>query len=208
MSPCASNSTERPVRSPVAELLADLGRGLRQAEARWYLFGARAAMIYGVARLTADVDVTVRLSASTTTEALTDVLKQHRFTLRATDPAFLAVTRVLPLVHEPSGLPVDVVLAGPGLEELFLERAVPRVIDGVAVPVASAEDLIVMKVLAARPKDIDDVIAIVATQGDALDERRVRETLVALEESLGQSDLVRVLDAAIAQARGTRPPPE
>jgi hypothetical protein len=49
------------MRSPVAELLADLAAGLERHGIAWYLFGARAAILYGVARLTADVDVTIRL---------------------------------------------------------------------------------------------------------------------------------------------------
>jgi hypothetical protein len=48
------------------------------------------------------------------------------------------------------GPPLDVVLAGPGLEELFLARAESREIGGVLVPVATGEDLVAMKVLAGR----------------------------------------------------------
>jgi len=36
---------------------------------------------------------------------------------------------------------VDLVLGGPGLEDLFLQRAVERDVEGVRVPVATAEDL-------------------------------------------------------------------
>lgn len=65
-------------------------------------------------------------------------------------------------------MPLDIVLAGPGLEERFFARVVVRTIDGVRVPVASPEDIIVM-VLAGRAKDVDDVVAIAASHGDALD---------------------------------------
>src|SRR6266516_1212987 len=47
------------MRSPVAELLAALAAALDRLGVRWYLFGAQAALLYGSARLTADVDVTV-----------------------------------------------------------------------------------------------------------------------------------------------------
>jgi hypothetical protein len=193
------------VPSPVADLLSALGAGLREIDAPWYLFGARAAILYGVARLTADVDVTVRLSDSTTGDMLARALEHHGFRLRVSDPDFVARTRVMPFVHEASGLPLDVVLAGPGLEDRFFERAVIRDVDGVRVPVASAEDVVVMKVLAGRPKDQEDVVAIAAAQGNALDERAVRGTLVALEEALAQNDLVPAFEAALARARRTRP---
>jgi predicted nucleotidyltransferase len=54
------------------------------------------------------------------------------------------------------------VLAGPGLEEQFLARAVLVDIGGVRVPVMSPEDLVVTKILAGRPKDIEDVRGILA----------------------------------------------
>jgi hypothetical protein len=47
--------------SPVGELLADLAAAFQQRRVDWYLFGAQAAILHGAARLTADVDVTVRL---------------------------------------------------------------------------------------------------------------------------------------------------
>ena len=46
---------------PVADLLADLARGLAALGVRWFLFGAQAAILHGSARLSADVDVTVEL---------------------------------------------------------------------------------------------------------------------------------------------------
>lgn len=55
---------------------------------------------------------------------------------------------------------MDIVLSGPGIEELFLQRVNLREIRGVEVPVACPEDIVVMKMLAGRGKDIDDVHAI------------------------------------------------
>jgi len=41
------------MRSPLAEALAVLGRAFGRLRVRWCLFGARAALLYGAARLTA-----------------------------------------------------------------------------------------------------------------------------------------------------------
>ena len=189
------------MRSPVAHLLADLADALRRLDVPWYLFGARAAILHGVARLTADVDVTVRLPATTSAEMLATGLEAHGFVQRVTAPDFMARTRVVPFVHTATSLPLDVVLAGPGLEELFLSRAVQVEVEGMQVPVASAEDIVVMKVLAGRPKDVDDVIAIVAAQERTLDFGYVRGTLDTLERAIGQSDLLPAFEAAMARAR-------
>ncbi|MBA3949450.1 MAG: hypothetical protein H0X44_05825 [Acidobacteria bacterium] len=192
--------------SPVADLLSDVSAGFRSIAAPWYLFGARAAILYGVARLTADVDVTVRLPDSTTNALLVQALTRHGFTPRVPDADFVTRTRVLPFVHAATGLPLDVVLAGPGLEDQFFDRAVTReIIDGLSVPVASVEDMVVMKVLAGRPKDHEDIVAMAAAQGDALDARAVRTTLGALEAALDQRDLIPAFDEALARARRARP---
>ena len=174
-------------RSPFAAVLADLKQGLAALRVDWYVFGAQAALIYGAARITADVDVTVRLGKVTPTR-LAATLKRHGFALRVKDPSFVRTTRVLPVLHLPTSVPVDLVLAGPGLEDLFLERAVIHDLGGIRVPVARAEDLIVMKILAGRDKDFEDVTAIVAA--GELNAKDVSSTLAMVETALGQSDLV------------------
>jgi hypothetical protein len=178
------------MRSPVGELLGDLAAALTPVGVGWYLFGAQAAIVYGAARLTADVDVTVRLPDAMSSQSLAARLADRGFRLRISDPAFIERTRVIPFVHDATGLPLDVVLAGPGIEDQFLSRVHVLSIEGVQVYVASPEDLIVMKILAGRPKDLDDVRAVVAALGAQLDGDYVATTLTLLEEALAQSDLL------------------
>jgi len=190
-----------PARSPLAEVLADLGRVFAGLGVRWYLFGAQAAVLYGAARLSADVDVTVALGDRGVGELLA-ALDADGFEARVPEPAaFAETTRVLPVVHRPTRMPADVVLAGPGLEERFLARVEARVIEDVVVPVASAPDLVVMKVLAGRPQDLEDTIAVLRTQGEGLDAARARATLGELERALDRRDLVAAFDRALAEAR-------
>lgn len=186
-----------PVRSPIADLLADLARAFEALGIPWYLFGAQAAIVYGVARLTADVDVTARLPPGAGTAWL-DTIESHGFQRRFLDATFAEQSRVIPITHRATGLPVDIVLAGPGLEEQFLERAAPVSIDGVAVPVIEVSDLVILKVLAGRPKDLDDLAALLRIQRGRIDIARVRDVLSALEAALGQSDLLGIFEAARA----------
>jgi hypothetical protein len=184
-----------------AELLAALAGALSALGARWYVFGAQAALIWGRPRLTADVDVTVRLDPEEP-ERLVRVLEASGFQLRVSAADDLVRrTRVLPFVYLPNGLPLDVVLAGPGLEELFLSRAVPVRVGTVTVPVISPEDLIVTKVLAGRAKDLDDVAGILRERLQQLDLESIRSTLRLLEEALSQSDFLPVFERELARAR-------
>lgn len=186
-------------RSPVAELLADLRGAFGALGARWYLFGAQAAIVHGAARLTADVDVTVDLAARSSAE-LVNALAAAGFEPRVPDPGgVVETTRVLPLVHRPTRIPVDVVLAGPGLEDLFFARVEEHTIGGVSVPVASAEDVLTMKVLAARPKDLDDAEAIIRALGPRLDVETIRGTLRLLEAALDRRDLLSELERLLGR---------
>jgi hypothetical protein len=187
-----------------AELLADLAAALDTVEARWYVFGAQAVLVWGRPRLTTDVDVTVQCSVPT--RRLVAALQQRGFSLRVdSTEAFIAVTRVVPFEHAASSLGLDVVLAGPGLEELFLERAVPVDVAGTRVPVISPEDLIVTKLLAGREKDLDDVRGVLSERGEALDLARIRTTLRMLEDALGQSDLTPLLEHELKRWRRSEP---
>jgi hypothetical protein len=116
------------------------------------------------------------------------------FSLRVSDPDFVRRTRVMPFVHEPTGMPLDVVLAGSGLEDEFLERAVSTDIGGARVPVIELSDLVIAKILAGRTKDLDDARALWRLHWREVDAERIRQILRLLEEALSQSDLVSSFD--------------
>jgi hypothetical protein len=192
--------------SPLGELLGALAQVFERLALRWYVFGAQAAIVHGAARLTGDVDATVELGGLATS-TLVAALQAAGFALRAADvEGFVERTRVVPLLHAGSAMPVDIVLAGPGLEELFLQRAQEHIIEGIAIPVACREDIVTMKILAGRSKDLDDVVAILAASQDAAGDdairiEMIRETLRLLEEALAQSDLIPAFEHARERAR-------
>ena len=70
-------------------------------------------------------------------------------------------------------------------------RARPALLGGVAVRVATLEDLLLMKLDAGRPLDLDDAIAIKDAAGTSLDRAYLRDAgarlglLPALERLLG-----------------------
>jgi hypothetical protein len=181
--------------STIVEALRDIEGALSGLGLRWYLFGAQAAIIHGAARVTADLDVTVALGERTAAE-LVERVTSCGFLLRVAedDAEFIEQSRVLPVVHEVTSLPVDLVLAGPGLEELFFERVELIELENQWFPVASAEDMVVMKILAGRARDLEDAEAIVAAQGARLDFAHVEDLLRTLEQALDQSDLLPLLE--------------
>ena len=98
----------------------------------------------------------------------------------------------MPFRHRPTRTPVDVVIAGSGLEKDFQRRAIATDVAGVTIPVIAPEDLIVAKILAGRAKDIEDVRHVIHQHRPTLDVERIREILRLLEETLG--DLIPVFE--------------
>lgn len=147
-------------------------------------------MVWGQPRMSADVDVTAQIPWEDLPR-FAEMMIKNGFSLRIDHfEAFARRTRVLPFLHVATQFPLDVVLAGPGLEEDFLDRA-PRIRMGrIRVPVISPEDLIASKILAGRPKDIEDVRGILQEQMEVLDYARIRTLLSMFEDILTRSDLL------------------
>jgi predicted nucleotidyltransferase len=109
----------------------------------------------------------------------------------------------LPCQDESSGLRVDFILSFTPYEREAIARAVPVTLGGSTVRFATAEDLIVHKVLAGRPRDLEDVKGVL-WKNPILDVRAVRDTLAAMGEAIDQSLAAR-FDEILALGRGSRP---
>ncbi len=173
----------------------------------WYVFGAQAALVHGVVRYTADVDVTVSLTG-TDVGKLVAAMNKAGFSVAIEDDVdgFIAATRVIPLRHRRSKIPVDVVLAGPGFEEELLSRRVFFDVGRIRIPYVSAEDLLVLKTLAGRPKDLEDIRGVILHQGSRLDLDVVRKRLRELERLIDVSDLLPVFESLVREAETRRRP--
>ena len=174
----------------IVQLLKILSRILEKLGCRWYVFGAQAVNVYARPRMSVDVDVTVEIDRADVSSFIKEMAGEG-FEVPVSDPdSFIQKTRVIPFADETGGMVLDVVLAGPGLEKIFLNRAKKLELGGIEVPVISPEDLIVTKILAGRTKDLEDVEAILQSQLNALDLDWIRQLLQDLEQALDQSDLI------------------
>jgi len=58
----------------------------------------------------------------------------------------------------------------------------------------------ILKILAARPKDSDDLTALLGIHRGSIDESRVRRVLAMLASALGQIDLLAAFEAALEES--------
>jgi uncharacterized nucleotidyltransferase DUF6036 len=190
----------RRTRSAAARVLADLGRALGRLRIEWYLFGAQAAVLRGLRRNTADVDITVFTELDG--EQLAGRLARA-FALRVPDAAgFAKRTHVLPLIHNATKMDVDVVLGTLGLETHFLERSEIVDVEGVPVRVPLLADLVVMKLIAGRPRDIEDAYELVAFEPARVPRAEIRAALAEIEQAIGEGGLVERWDAVERRVPG------
>jgi Nucleotidyl transferase AbiEii toxin, Type IV TA system len=201
-SPARQTSARTPPTRKLAPAIIAFHEVAREQRLAWYLFGAQAVAWYGVPRTTTDIDITIDLGARPLDE-IVKPLGKAGFHPLIRDPSFPLETRIYPVQHEPSGWKVDLVLAGPGLEQLFLTRVQRHRIGKHEIPVISPEDLIALKVLASRPKDLEDVRGLIKVANP--DHALVEETLGALQQALDQSDLLPLYAQLRAEAALPKP---
>jgi hypothetical protein len=196
----SGRSSARSTSAP-ADALAAIAKMARELRARWYLFGAQAAVIWGKARTTADLDVTIEIDPGRVDELLR-AARRAGLREREENVAELArVAWVVPLVSQ-GGFPLDVVLAGTGLERRFLDRVARVRVGRLQVPVISPEDLIVTKLIAGRPRDLEDIRGVLAERGRELDQAYVRALVSEIESGLELSGLLARWEQLVLESEG------
>jgi hypothetical protein len=104
---------------------------------------------------------------------------------------------VLLLRHQPSGIELDISLATLPFEREVVERALERNVRGVCFRLATAEDLVVMKGIALRARDVADIEALLDTH-PTLDLERIRTLLRAFTEALETDDFAAEFERVLA----------
>jgi len=176
--------------------LVEIARTLDGHRIPYMVIGGIANALWGVPRVTLDIDVTVWVEPRSPSDIIP--LLSETFHVRPSDPeAFVEQTRVLPLTTS-DGVAIDVIFGMLPFEEEAVHRAVTEVVSGQPVRFCTAEDLVIMKIISERPKDQDDVLAILKRRGGKLDrsylDPRIEELANLLERPRIRSDYLRWLD--------------
>jgi hypothetical protein len=179
------------VADPLTELfettLTKLHSCLTAAGIPYMVVGGVAVLVHGVPRVTRDIDVTVQATPERA-GAVLDALPGFRSLVE--DPAaFAAETRALP-VEGPDGTRVDLIFASLPFEEDAIERAREETLGTARVRVCAPEDLIVMKIISERPRDIEDVAGIVASNVTSIDRARLDPLIVGLALDLERPEIL------------------
>jgi predicted nucleotidyltransferase len=182
--------------------------GALQAVSKWLsgsgvefaVIGGVAASLRGRPRVTKDVDLVAFVDENDWASLLRSGAKRGIVPRIDNALDFARTTRVLLLVHEPTHIEVDLSFGLLPFESELVQRAEVREIHGVRFPLATAEDVIVMKALALRPRDVADIEGIVESVAD-LDLDRIRATVATLSAALEGEDHLSRLDEILRAVR-------
>ena len=141
-------------------LLERLAQALESRLIAYMVIGGQAVLLYAEPRLTRDIDITLGLSADRL-PTLLDVIGTLGLRVRVENAEdFVRQTMVLPCEEVASSIRVDFIFSSSPYEAEALSRASRVKIGGSEVRYASVEDLIIHKLVAGRPRDIEDVRSI------------------------------------------------
>lgn len=178
--------------------VGSLARFLEERRVPYMIIGGIANLVWGEPRSTLDVDASL-LVEETAWPDLIEALRGH-FRVIPKDPLeFLRDTHVLP-VATADGVRVDLLWAILPYEHKAIARASLEDVAGHRVRVCRPEDLIIHKIISERPKDREDVRAIIRHQRTRLDRAYLNQAVRDLSRALDQPELLTFLQVCFRES--------
>jgi len=169
------------------DALAQLAALLEDTRVPYMVIGGLANIVWGEPRATLDIDVTVWLADTEIPGFVDRVRTAHR--LLVDDPAtFIEHTRVLP-VETQSGVRIDLIFGQLPFEREAIDRAREVSLAGTRARVCTPEDLILMKIVSDRDRDIADARALVKRRFSELDRTYLEPRIDELSSLLERPDI-------------------
>ncbi|MGE0129535.1 MAG: nucleotidyl transferase AbiEii/AbiGii toxin family protein [Blastocatellales bacterium] len=174
-------------------VLKDLLPWLEATQTPYVTIGGIGVSLLAGARATKDIDALLWLDTGDV-ESFLESGVAYGFAPRISDAAdFARSRRVLLLQHQPTGVPVDLSCGALPFENEMIARARTLDIGSLKLKVATPEDLVIMKAVAHRPKDITDIEAILSIEQN-LDLERIRFWVHQFAEVLEMPGLIEGLE--------------
>jgi predicted nucleotidyltransferase len=163
-------------------IIARLAFVLTKHAIPYMIIGGQAVLLYGNPRLTKDVDVTLDLNVDSLNKAISVINEIGLKVIPENYEEFVRDTMVLPVRDEKTSIRVDLIFSFTPYEKEAIQRAQKVRLGGVDVTFAAPEDVIIHKIFAGRPRDLEDVSSILAKQPN-VDREYIRKWLREFDSS-------------------------
>ena len=177
-------------------LLVRIAKNLEKAKIPYMVMGGLAILQYGEFRATKDIDITLGLGIDGFSQVLQFIEDCRLKSLVRSPKEFVQQTYVLPVEDKKTGIRVDLILSNTLFEHQAIKRATRIKIGYQIVRFASVEDLVIQKIIAGRPRDLEDVSKMLM-KNVKLNVRYVKQWLGKFEQTLDMSFVnrfVRILE--------------
>ncbi len=182
--------------APLVQAAAAASKLLDDEELPAAIVGGFAVAVRARPRMTQDVDF-VAMGELDRLDGLARAALASGFSLRRPDAIeFAKTTRVLLLRHDSSSVDVDISLGALPFESELVATATRIQVLQHVLPVARGEDLVIMKALALRPRDVADIEGLVELC-DEMDLDRVRRVVGEFTTALEDADFAGELEAIL-----------
>jgi len=169
----------------ISSLIAGLARELKAARLDYMLIGGQAVLLHGRPRSTEDIDITVAADTSRLGDVV-EVCTQLKLAILTDDvESFVQQSLVLPAVDETTGIRVDFIFSSTRFEREAIERSEVVELNGEMILFASAEDLIILKLIAGRAIDLEDAASVVRRKASSLDWAHIDEWILRFSKIEG-----------------------
>jgi hypothetical protein len=185
---------------PLLAALRDLVAWFQDASTPGTVIGGVAASLLGRPRVTRDIDALVLLDESAWGAFLAKGARFGFVPRLSNALTFARQARVLLVRHEASGIDIDIAFGALPFEEEAVARAVWHDVGGIRIPLPLPEDLLIMKAVAHRPRDMADIESILDAR-PKLDLPRVRRWVREFSTALETPELLRDFNALVARRR-------
>lgn len=182
------------------KVFRDFVRWIKTEKVSGIIIGGVAASILGRPRVTRDVDSLVIIDEVHLKEFVQKG-KHFGFIPRSDNIiAFAHKTRVLLMKHKPTAIDIDISLGALPFEYESIKRAVWIDVGGLKLPLSSPEDLIIMKAVAHRQRDLIDIEAISDVHPN-LNLKRIRKWVKEFSAVLEMPEILKDLEKILKRQR-------
>lgn len=181
------------------QILARLAQALDGAGIPYMIIGGQAVLIHGRLRVTEDIDLTLGVDSGEAAKVLRLLRGIGMRPLVDKPEEFVAQTYILPMFAEAEKVRVDFAFSFTPYEQQAIARAQTRQETGYPVRFATAEDLIIHKLFAGRPRDIEDIRGVLARKQGKVDREYLRHWIRQFSQLEGKGHLLPQLDELLAE---------
>lgn len=174
------------------KIIAKTASSLKKHRIPYMIIGGQAVLLYGVPRLTKDIDITLGVS-----------IEELRLVINAAKSAglkivpenveiFVKKTFVLPATDKKTGIRVDFIFSFTPYEKQAIKRAKTKLLSRTRVRFATVEDVIIHKIFSGRSRDLEDVRAMLLKNPDC-DMSYIKKWLAEFDKASGGKKFLDIL---------------